>query len=969
MTQLLDRNRLYALLGALEDDLRELIRTHLLDLADDRELLGSAYDKAAERFIDDTDAMNAGADIFDYLDLGDEIAIINRHRASLPPGIRDAFSASARRLDDLVGIRNRVMHRRPLLPDDHDNAARWLGELHDGGFVGQSLKTTLRQLRNANWSPVTSYVNAPAAAVINNLPLPDFDDTGLIGRRKQVESIKKLIVNRRFPVITLIGPGGVGKTALALQVLHEMADDVESPYDLIAWVSMKTEQLTSSGVQNIRDAVRSLEDAIPSLASPLDESFSGGVTDLAKSLEGIDAVLAIDNLETVSAAEVVALVDELPSTVTCLFTSRVGMGEIERRNVVGPLDMSYGVDLFRRLCRSRHIEHLAVLPEQRIVEVLTLLGTSPLAIKWFVLAVEAGQTPETILKQQTDLIRFCVRNVYQGLSEESKDAAVVLAHVARPLTVQDMKLYFPGTTPDELRRSVQELLRRSLCTVSILDESLAELFQATDALVEYLRIIGGASSDFLNRVQRTEDEYRLAEERLRLERGRAPLRVNVIDGTSEHRASALRLRDALAASAQGAIPEALHIIDEVEQLEPEYWELFRVRGFILGHQRHVEEATLAYERALALAPAGESKARVQFFFAGHMMRRTRNSEKAVEYARAAHQFFDRHESAIELGKALTYVRDFTAALEVLKFACGSADLKGQLIAGTQLIDTMRRRAEVEADELRSPSVALSTLSEALTEGQQLLMGGIRDKRLEEGLFKCVADLTRFASWLPEGADRDDKLRHGFAALGLLSPDAGGRHRRHLINHATKLLAANALPDDVVDQLKAIANSDVSDDEEIVAPEVPVGSFLLGTIKTWKAEKKFGFITSIDGSKDYFFHADDLERPRDQILLARGVAVEFTVAMSQTGIRAAAVALREPGDADLLKRRTLTVRSVSPRFLLARDDQSGTTIFVNRQAFSDDAQWSLVHEGSKIVADVESLHSDRFNAAKGSVTVA
>ena len=188
-----------------------------------------------------------------------------------------------------------------------------------------------------------------------------------------------------------------------------------------------------------------------------------------------------------------------------------------------------------------------------------------------------------------------------------------------PVTIQDLKLYFPETTPDELRMLMQELLRRSLCSISIVDDSITERFQATDTLVEYLRIIGGASEAFLQRVQRTEKTYLREEEQLRLEQARTPLRVNVISDATQHRASALRLREALRLSAKGDRLTSLRIIEEVEQLEPEYWELFRVRGFLLSQFGRAEDATVAYQRALDLAPDDKSRARVRFFYGGHLM--------------------------------------------------------------------------------------------------------------------------------------------------------------------------------------------------------------------------------------------------------------------------------------------------------------------------------------------------------------
>ena len=971
MAQLLDRNRLYALIGSLEDDLRELMRTYLLENLDEQEVLGAAYEKAAERFLEDPDALTVDADLLDYLDLGDELGIVQRYRQALPASIQQALASSARRLEDLVGIRNRVMHRRPLLPDDYDNASRWLLELSQGGFTGDSLQATLKQLReDPAWSPTAAYETSSAPVAVNNLPLPDFDETGLVGRRRQVEAVKRLLAQRRFPVLTLIGPGGIGKTALALQVLHEVAEDIDSVYDLIAWVSLKTEHLTAVGVQSLRDAVRSIEGAIPSLAAPLDESFAGSASELAQSLEGINAILAIDNLETVSASEVIALIDELPATVTCLFTSRVGIGQIERRETVSPLDVPAAVDLFRRLCRVHQIDHLAKLSQKRIEEVLSILSTSPLAIKWFVLAAAAGQAPEVILRQQTDLIRFCVQNVYQGLPEPAKDTAVVLAHSNRPLSIQDLKLYFPETTPDELRGTMQELLRRSLCNISIADDALTERFQATDALVEYLRIVGGASDDFLQRMQRTEDEYRREEERLRLEQGRTPLRVNVISGSSEHRASALRLRDALKASVKGsATTAALQIIDEVEQFEPDYWELFRVRGFILSQSGRIEEATEAYERALALAPDSEAKARVRFFYAGHLTRRVRDTAGALEQARAAHKILQRHETALELGKVLTNVGDFSAAIELLRYACETTDVRGQLIAGTQLVSTLRRQAAFEAGDLRSPASALGTLQKALHEGIQMLSSGIHDQKLEEELYECIAEALRFASWMPEGVERDTPLRAIVSVAQSIPLGGIGRARRYLTGNAARLLAKPGLPDEIVSVLRELANLDMEQESSEYSPSsVRMGAELVGTISSWKPDRRFGFISAIDRSGDYYFHAVDLENPLEQLFIEHGLAVVFTAATSKGRPRAISVSLRDAPDMALLRARTLTVLTVSRGFLLTRDDKSGTAVFVGRHALRDGRNWNSITEGTELIADVEAEHRDRFAAVPGSVVI-
>ena len=48
--------------------------------------------------------------------------------------------------------------------------------------------------------------------------------TSLIGREQEIETLCQLLHRSVVRLVTITGPGGVGKTSLALQVAHDVQD-------------------------------------------------------------------------------------------------------------------------------------------------------------------------------------------------------------------------------------------------------------------------------------------------------------------------------------------------------------------------------------------------------------------------------------------------------------------------------------------------------------------------------------------------------------------------------------------------------------------------------------------------------------------------------------------------------------------------------------------------------------------------
>jgi non-specific serine/threonine protein kinase len=223
---------------------------------------------------------------------------------------------------------------------------------------------------------------SPASGLLpRGLPSPR---TRLIGRETECASARALLLDEAVPLLTLVGPGGVGKTRLALAVAQDVADHFA---DGIAWVDLSP--LTDPSL-------------VPAtVAAALDHFLASDqpvAAVLARHLRSLQTLLIFDNCEHLASAVadlVAALLPACPS-VQVLATSRAALRlRDEQEFPVTPLPLpapgnhtleaaaeSPAVRLFVE--RARAIEPgfvLAAGNAQAVAEICHGLDGLPLAIE------------------------------------------------------------------------------------------------------------------------------------------------------------------------------------------------------------------------------------------------------------------------------------------------------------------------------------------------------------------------------------------------------------------------------------------------------------------------------------------------------------------------------------------------------------------------------------------------------------
>ena len=194
----------------------------------------------------------------------------------------------------------------------------------------------------------------PPLRTLHRSTLP-VQPTPLVGRRRELRELCGLLPDSRL--VTLTGPGGTGKTRVALQVAAEVVDEYA---DGVWWVPLST----------LRDPRR----VLPAIAAAL------GAEELVSHLRGQRGLLLLDNFEQVveSAPELARLLGEAPG-VTLLVTSRQPLriaGEQEYE--IEPLPDDDAVELF--VTRARQHQR-GFEPDEHVHEICRRLDGLPLALE------------------------------------------------------------------------------------------------------------------------------------------------------------------------------------------------------------------------------------------------------------------------------------------------------------------------------------------------------------------------------------------------------------------------------------------------------------------------------------------------------------------------------------------------------------------------------------------------------------
>ena len=316
-----------------------------------------------------------------------------------------------------------------------------------------------------------------------NAPEPAKD---YVDRPELEDELFDLLMDRRRPMVTLQGAGGVGKTSSTLQVIDRIAD--ENRFEMIVWFSARDIDLLPSGPKTVRPGILTPKDVANQYAlfvlppQDLNDKKFDRVAFFQEQLveaDGGACLFVFDNFETVqNPLEMFTWIENfitVPNKV--LITTRL-------RNFKGdyPLEVHGMSDQQARELIDQTASRLRIhnfLTPDNIKDVLSTSGGHPYVIKILLGEVadkKRFRSSRQVIAASEEILTALFERTFAALSPCGQRAFMTLAAWNSAVPRVALEAVLIGSTNEryEVERGINSLLHYSLAEERISDDEQQE---------------------------------------------------------------------------------------------------------------------------------------------------------------------------------------------------------------------------------------------------------------------------------------------------------------------------------------------------------------------------------------------------------------------------------------------------------------------------------------------------------------
>ncbi|WP_160158486.1 RNA-binding domain-containing protein [Cellulomonas sp. SLBN-39] len=281
--------------------------------------------------------------------------------------------------------------------------------------------------------------------------------------------IEKSLRDPRISVTSLIGVGGMGKTALATWAANRAY--ASGDFSFIVSTTAKDRELSASGILGLSAPLTSFEDLLDQICDVLgfpeekENSTQARESVIRSVISESNGLLFVDNLETIDDKRLISFLDDLPLGVRALVTSRRN----SVRTAARPIDIPALTDkelvgFVRLLATEQAFKHAAAMSDAQAVEFGRAWDGIPLALRW---ALSRTKSVAELVQQASistgqrlhgdQLLEFSFRRVFERLTPAERAVLETLAILEQPLPTEAV-VAGAGVADDRALDAVEELV-------------------------------------------------------------------------------------------------------------------------------------------------------------------------------------------------------------------------------------------------------------------------------------------------------------------------------------------------------------------------------------------------------------------------------------------------------------------------------------------------------------------------------
>lgn len=419
-------------------------------------------------------------DILKYFHIGELVDFIRSRAFSS----KKKNSVSSVNISILIKHRNNIMHSRSIKHDEMEDITlickKLIESLEDEQFELKWNTFIVNDIKEITIPSV--YIEYPIGK--------NFDK--LIGRSKELKDIKNEIT---LPTpVSIVGHGGLGKTALVLQLIEDFIFSPDQPFEQIFFMSFKNTMFENGSIQRFEKTITNHKDLINKLASFMEISGCG--------LEGYElekmvweklfskkSLLILDNLETEivksNLQEFTGIAQNFIKNFTkpsrLIITSRYGLGDREAKYPLYQFDKTNTIELVKSYLNIEIINEKKISSDDwnwihkytngnpgLIIAFCNTLKSSRKKVSDLRVEYNTKYTSESreLHSQLEEFSIFCFENTIESMTTESQIFLSILTYICSEANINEVNEEFLNYLREEfnLNKLGTENLRSQLLT-------------------------------------------------------------------------------------------------------------------------------------------------------------------------------------------------------------------------------------------------------------------------------------------------------------------------------------------------------------------------------------------------------------------------------------------------------------------------------------------------------------------------